>query len=174
MSGGARRRWRGLLGFPPALALPARDFLHGVAPALPALSLFYACRGLSEGLALPRPTMIFGVLGLLLLIPLGYALMYGAAGLPALGALGCGIATSLVCWAQVAGFAAFLLLSRRYRGAWLARGRHGGPIRRPLPACCASGCRWRPACCWRAACSAAPGWPSARSAPPPWRAIRWR
>ncbi len=119
----------GLLGFSPALALPARDFLHGVAPALPALSLFYACRGLSEGLALPRPTMIFGVLGLVLLIPLGYALMYGAGGLPALGALGCGIATSLVCWAQVAGFAAFLLLSRRYRGL----GWHGGTWRPEPP-----------------------------------------
>ena len=110
-----------LLGLPPDLALPARDFLHGAAAALPALSLFYACRGLSEGLALPRPTMIFGVLGLVLLVPLGYALMYGAAGLPALGAGGCGIATSLVCWAQAAGFVCFLRLSRRYRGlGWRA------------------------------------------------------
>ena len=105
-----------LLGFAPELAVPARDFLHGVAPALPALSLFYACRGLSEGLALPRPTMLFGALGLLLLIPTGYALMYGAAGLPALGARGCGIATSIVCWVQAGGFAVVLAVSRRYRG----------------------------------------------------------
>lgn len=105
-----------LLGFAPTIALPARAYLHGVAPALPALSLFYACRGLSEGLALPLPTMLIGALGLLLLIPVGYALMYGAAGLPALGAFGCGLATSLVCWAQLLAFAAFLRLSPRYRG----------------------------------------------------------
>ncbi len=120
----------GLLGFAPGLAATARDFLHGVAPALPALSLFYACRGLSEGLALPRPTMAFGVLGLALLIPLGYALMFGAAGLPALGALGCGIATSIVCWVQVGGFAAFLLVSHRYRGL----GWHAGAWRPDPPA----------------------------------------
>lgn len=105
-----------LLGFSPPLAAGARAFLHGVAPALPALSVFYACRGLSEGLALPRPTMLFGALGLLLLIPVGYALMYGAAGLPALGPFGCGLATSLVSWVQAAAFGLFLLRSPRYRG----------------------------------------------------------
>ncbi len=105
-----------LLGFAPSLAGPARDFLRGVAPALPALSLFYACRGLSEGLALPLPTMAFGTFGLLLLIPVGYALMYGAAGLPALGAFGAGLATSTVSWAQLGGMVLFLRLSRRYRG----------------------------------------------------------
>jgi MATE family multidrug resistance protein len=118
-----------LLGFTPELAATAGAFLHGVAPALPALSLFYACRGLSEGLALPRPTMAFGLLGLLLLIPVGYALMYGAAGLPALGAFGCGLATSLVCWAQVGAFAAFLLLSPRYRGlGWRGGGLRPDPM----------------------------------------------
>ncbi|HET9019690.1 MAG TPA: MATE family efflux transporter [Acetobacteraceae bacterium] len=113
-----------LLGFPPSLAGPAGDFLHGVAAALPALSLFYACRGLSEGLALPLPTMLFGALGLLLLIPVGYVLMYGALGLPALGAFGSGLATTLVSWTQLAAFAVFLRLSPRYRGlGWRSGGR---------------------------------------------------
>src|SRR5579872_1098675 len=37
----------------------AAAFLHAVAAAIPALSLFYACRGLSEGLSRPGPTMAF-------------------------------------------------------------------------------------------------------------------
>jgi MATE family multidrug resistance protein len=104
------------LGFSAALASDTQAFLRGIAPAVPALSLFYACRGLSEGLSMPRPTMGFGLLGLALLMPTGYVLMYGVFGLPGLGAFGCGVATSLVAWMQVAGFGLWLRFSGRYRG----------------------------------------------------------
>jgi multidrug resistance protein, MATE family len=114
----------GALGLPAELAGDTRAFLRAISPAILAWSLFYACRGLSEGLALPRPTMALGLLGLALLVPSGYALMYGAFGLPRLGAFGCGLATSLVAWVQLAGFALWLRLSPRYRGlGWRSGGR---------------------------------------------------
>ena len=90
-------------------------FLHAVAYGAPALTLFFALRGLGEGTGLTRPTMYFSMLGLVLLGPIGYVLMYGALGVPRLGALGSGIATALVLWLQLFAFAAYVSMRHYYR-----------------------------------------------------------
>jgi len=111
-------------GVTPALARDVAAFLRAISFGAPAFALYMACRGFSEGLSITRPTMVFGFLGLLLLAPVGYVLMYGGLGLTGLGSLGSGIATALVCWAQALGFIVYLRLSRRYRrlgwqtGSW--------------------------------------------------------
>jgi MATE family multidrug resistance protein len=71
-------------------------------------------RYLSEGLHWTLPTMVFGLGGLGLLIPLGYALMFGAFGLPEMGAAGLGYATALMLWMQALGFAIYLHSSPRF------------------------------------------------------------
>jgi multidrug resistance protein, MATE family len=114
-----------LLGFSPALAAEMGDFLRTIAPAAPALSLFYCCRGLSEGLSMPRPTMLFGLLGLLVLAPVGYVLMYAPFGNPPLGARGCALATVAACWVQLGGFALWLRFSGRYRRLGWRQGPRG-------------------------------------------------
>jgi MATE family multidrug resistance protein len=58
--------------------------------------------------------MVSSLLALLVLAPLGYALMYGAGPLPELGARGLGLATAIVLWLQAAGFALYLRRSRRF------------------------------------------------------------
>jgi len=45
--------------------------------------------------------MYMGLLGIALNVPLNYILMFGKLGLPAMGAQGCGIATSIVIWSQL-------------------------------------------------------------------------
>ena len=99
---------------------PLRDdistFLRVIALAAPAMALFVACRGLSEGLSLPRPSMLMGLAGLVLLVPLGWLLMYGPFGLPPLGALGSAIAGVIVAYTQAIGFMLILWRGRRYRG----------------------------------------------------------
>ncbi len=105
----------GLIGVDAALIADATAFLHAIAFGAPALTLFFALRGLSEGLGLTRPTMWFSLLGLVLLGPIGYLLMYGAFGLPRLGARGCGIATAIVLWLQCLAFAAYVAVHPRYR-----------------------------------------------------------
>ncbi|TCO41421.1 MATE family efflux transporter [Dokdonella fugitiva] len=90
-------------------------FLHAVAWGAPALALFFALRGLGEGIGLTRPTMYFSGLGLLLLGPIGYVLMYGRLGLPSLGARGSGMATALVLWLEMIAFATYVVRSRHYR-----------------------------------------------------------
>lgn len=81
-----------------ALADTAMGYLQAVALGFPALALFQVLRGFSDGLGSTRPTMVIGLLGLLLNIPLNYIFIYGKLGLPAMGGVGCGWATALVMW----------------------------------------------------------------------------
>lgn len=90
-------------------------FLHAICWAAPALTTYFALRGLSDGLSMPRPSMYFSFGGLLVLAPLGYVLMYGKLGFPVMGARGSGIATAIVLWLEMLGFATYVLKYRNYR-----------------------------------------------------------
>jgi MATE family multidrug resistance protein len=109
------------MGIAPDLAAGASGFLRAASFAAPALSLGLACRGLSEGLSMPRPSLAIGLFGLLAMVPIGWWLMYHLG----LGAFGSGVTSSLVCWFQLAVFAVFMRLSPRYRGLGWAEGRRG-------------------------------------------------
>ncbi len=72
-------------------------------------------RYLSDGMHWTLPTMLLGFGGLLVLVPLGYALTFGLSGLPELGAGGLGVASAVMMWAQALAFAAYLARARRFR-----------------------------------------------------------
>jgi MATE family multidrug resistance protein len=109
----------GLIGVDASLVEDATRFLRAIAFGAPALTVFFALRGLSEGLGMTRPTMYFSLLGLALLAPIGYVLMYGALGVPRLGAFGCGVATAIVLWLQCLAFATYVARRRSYRNLHL-------------------------------------------------------
>ena len=102
------------MGIAPAIRPGTLAFLHGIRWGVPALTLYLAMRYLSDGLHWTLPTMLLGFGGLLLLVPLGYALTFGVAGLPALGAGGLGIASAVMMWAQAIAFAVYLRRARRF------------------------------------------------------------
>ena len=123
-------RWGGpaalaLTGVTPSLLPDATAFLHAISFGMPAIALYLTCRGLSEGLSRPRPSAVIGLLGLIVLAPLAYVLMYGRLGVPPLGALGCGIATAVTCWVQLAAFVVWMRVAPHYRGLGWASGRRG-------------------------------------------------
>lgn len=103
------------IGTDEKLRADAAGFVRAVSWGAPALTAYFALRGTSEGLSLPRPTMYMGLLGLLLLLPIGWCLMYGRLGVPALGAVGSGMATAIVLWLQLAAFLAWVGLRPQYR-----------------------------------------------------------
>ena len=102
------------MGIAPEIRPSARAFLLGVRWGVPALALYLSMRYLSEGLHWTLPTMVLGLTGLLVLVPLGYVLMFGRLGLPELGAQGLGFATAIMLWLQVLAFATYLACSRRF------------------------------------------------------------
>jgi len=108
------------IGVAPGLRSGVDGFLHAISWGAPALTCYFALRGLSEGLSLTRPSMWFSLGGLLVLAPLGYVLMFGKLGIPPQDARGCGIATATVLWLEALGFGAFVLRHRQYRDLRLA------------------------------------------------------
>ncbi|MBK1673408.1 MATE family efflux transporter [Ectothiorhodospira shaposhnikovii] len=103
-------RW---MDVPPEAAARSGDYLAGVALGMPGIALFLALRAFSDGMSHTRPALWIGLIGLGVNIPANFLLIHGGGGvaallgplappgleaLPALGALGCGIATALSFW----------------------------------------------------------------------------
>ncbi|KAB8307495.1 MATE family efflux transporter [Erwinia endophytica] len=82
----------------PALADKAEGYLHALLWGAPGYLFFQVARNQCEGLAKTKPGMVMGFLGLLVNIPVNYIFIYGHFGMPALGGVGCGVATASVYW----------------------------------------------------------------------------
>ncbi len=135
-----------LLAFPaPFLALAqaspevetrVRGYLFALALSLPAALLFTVYRGFNTAVSRPKMVMLLQLGGLGLKLPLSLALVGGvpALGLPAMGVVGCGIATAVAYWLQLV--AALLVLARDpfYRPFQLFARREGRLLDRADPA----------------------------------------
>ena len=94
----------------PEVAERVRLYLRGLACALPAALLFTAYRAFNIAVSRPKAVMALQLAALALKVPLTALLVFGIAWstplgelrLPALGALGCGIATAIVAIGQMA------------------------------------------------------------------------
>lgn len=82
----------------PLLAEKAVGFLHAIMWGAPGYLFFQVLRNRCEGLSKTKPGMVVGFLGLLVNIPVNYIFIYGKFGAPALGGVGCGVATGTVYW----------------------------------------------------------------------------
>lgn len=102
-------------GIDPAIVPVAAGYLRALSWGAPGICLTLLLRFFSEGTGHTRPTMMYGVLGAFLNIPLNYVLMFGKMGFPALGTVGCGIATVIVIWVSVLMLLAYLLLHRHFK-----------------------------------------------------------
>ncbi|SON52635.1 MATE family efflux transporter [Vibrio tapetis] len=94
------------IGVAPEIVPIASDYAVALTFGVPGIALFYVLNGFCEGMNNTRAPMIISVIGLLINIPTNYILIYGEFGLPAMGAVGCGVATSLVFWLM-----SFMLIS---------------------------------------------------------------
>lgn len=82
----------------PVLADKAVGFLHAIMWGAPGYLFFQVLRNQCEGLSKTKPGMVIGFIGLLVNIPINYIFIYGKFGAPALGGVGCGVATGTVYW----------------------------------------------------------------------------
>jgi len=91
-----------LTGLEAEVARVAADYLAAVAWGIPALIFYVALRHACEGLGHTRPPMIIAGSMLPVNVVLNYGLIYGHWGLPELGGVGCGYATAIIFWLQLA------------------------------------------------------------------------
>ena len=103
----------------PELIAPCMGYLHGIAAGMPAVALYYVLRCFSDGLGRTRPSMLLGLGGLALNIPLNYVFIYGHFGVPAMGGVGCGWATGIVMWAMMLGFVGWTRWAPAYHASEL-------------------------------------------------------
>lgn len=99
----------------PALAELSMGYLHGVAAGFPAAALYLVLRYFSDGLGRTRPSMVIGLCGLLLNIPVNYVFIYGKLGVPAMGGAGCGWATAVVMIFSLLAMIGWVLYAPAYK-----------------------------------------------------------
>lgn len=110
-----------VIGLEDGLAADATAFLRAASYGAPAWAGYVCCRGLTEGLSMPRPSLVFGLLGLVVLAPVGSLFLFGLG----MGAAGMGIAITLTIWVQFGAFLGYIAWSPRYADLDWAAGRRG-------------------------------------------------
>lgn len=100
------------VGIAPEILPTAVGYVHAIAWGMPGALAFFSLRYASEGLGRTKPIMYIGLVALGLNVLGNWVFIYGKFGMPALGAVGCGVATALVFWFM---FIAMFLYMRRHR-----------------------------------------------------------
>ncbi len=100
------------LGIAPEILPVAIGYAEAISWGIPAMMAFLSLRYASEGIGHTRPIMYIALAALALNVFGNWVFMYGKFGMPALGAIGCGVATALAVWFM---FIAMLLYVQRHR-----------------------------------------------------------
>lgn len=101
------------------------SYLTYVVWGTPGLVIYMVLRNFCEGMSHTMPSLVIGLIGLLINIPANYIFIYGAFGAPEFGGPGAGIATALVYWGMGLSLLVYVLMAKRYRKA--------APLRRFYP-----------------------------------------
>lgn len=89
-------------------------YLNFIFWGLPAFVLYVVLRNYCEGVSHTMPSLVIGVIGLLVNIPVNYIFIYGKLGMPALGGAGAGLASAIVLWAMAISFLVYVMTASRY------------------------------------------------------------
>jgi len=89
-------------------------YLNAISWCIPAQFFYFALRYFNEGIHIAKPSMYFAIVGSIINIFANYVFMFGHLGLPAMGAVGTGWATTLVWWMILIGMG-FVTFRKRIR-----------------------------------------------------------
>lgn len=102
----------------PAVRDIAVRFVHITSFALPAFACYRVLYGYSASLNQTKPMMAIALAALLLNCLLNWLLIFGHAGFPKLGGVGCAWATMLCLWFNLGGLLWWMRRSAAYRATW--------------------------------------------------------
>jgi len=107
------------VGVDPEVVPTSAGYLSAIAWGLPAVLGYLCLRFMSEGMGHTRPLMFFALLGLVVNAAGNYVLMYGKLGFPAMGAVGCGVASAITTWTLLLVSLMYVRRSSRYKAVQL-------------------------------------------------------
>ena len=90
-------------------------YVLAIVPGAPAIFAFLALRFTTEGIGHTRPIMYTSLFSLVCNVFLNYVLMFGHFGAPALGAVGCGLASAITMWIIAFVLGTYMIFNKRYR-----------------------------------------------------------
>ncbi len=103
------------VGIDPSIIPLATRYLYAISWGLPAMFSYLSLRYMSEGVGWTRPIMYAAVIGLTVNVFGNWVFMYGKLGFPAMGAVGCGVASAVAMWVMLGVMIAYIALQPRYR-----------------------------------------------------------
>ena len=99
----------------PALNATASMFVHVISIGLPPLAAYRALYGYSTSINQTKPVMLIAIGGLAYNVAVNWLLVFGHWGLPALGAVGCAVATGTGMWLMLGAMLAWIRYAPAYR-----------------------------------------------------------
>ena len=90
-------------------------YVHSIMLGAPAICAFLAFRFTTEGIGYTRPIMYTSLFALMCNVFLNYVFIYGRFGAPAMGAIGCGVASAITMWLMMIILGTYMMLHPRYR-----------------------------------------------------------
>lgn len=105
----------GWMEIEPELSRKTTGYMDAIMWSVPAFLLYQTLRSFTDGMAVTKPAMIIGFIGLVANVPLNWMFVYGKLGAPALGAIGCGVATAIVYWLMFVSMLIYILISSRLK-----------------------------------------------------------
>lgn len=119
------------VGIAPEILPVAIGFSEAISWGIPPMMAFLSLRFTSEGLGHTRPIMYIALAALVVNVFGNWVFMYGKFGMPALGAVGCGVASAIAMWFMFAAMLGYTRLHPVYRPFDLFR-RVDSPDKRTL------------------------------------------
>jgi MATE family multidrug resistance protein len=90
-------------------------YTKAIALGAPAMFIFLALRFTTEGIGVTKPIMYVSIFALACNIFLNWVLIYGKLGAPALGAVGCGLASAITMWLIAIILGVHMMTAKRYK-----------------------------------------------------------
>jgi len=118
------------LGIDPGFRDLTIGYVRSIMFGAPAICAFLAFRFTTEGIGFTRPIMYVSLFGLTVNVFLNWVLMYGHLGLPAYGAVGCGMASAITMWLLLLTLATYVSIKDVYKPLMIFE--HFAPIRLPV------------------------------------------
>lgn len=103
------------IGIDPGFRDMTVGYVQAIMLGMPAMGIFLVCRFTTEGIGSTRPIMFASLLSLVCNVFGNWVFMYGNLGVPAMGAVGCGLSSAISIWIMTIALGLYIVRARRYK-----------------------------------------------------------